>query len=508
MTPTCTLRKALSDKKLLGQILAGPSWLPWRTLLLAAMGEPLTEPERAIFTQLTKRDHEPVERVEEFIAVIGRRGGKSRAISVLATYLAGLCKYPQLVKGETGVLLIIAPDQRQAQIVLDYCESNFRSSTILAQLVASRTSDTITLTNKLSIEVRAANFRKLRGPTFIGCIADECAFWFSDDSNSSNPDTEILGAVRPGLATTNGPLFMISSPYARRGELYRAWDQHFGKPGPILVAQAETRVMNAQLSQGVITRAYDRDPVAASAEYGAQFRSDLEAYINIEAVKACMPSGIFERARQFGAYQYSAFADLASGSGSGDSAAIAIGHNEVQREVCVLDAVREVRPPFSPEIVTQEFAELLKSYGLTTVIGDRFAGGWVAEQFGKFGIVYRAIAEPKSQLYSCLLSVINSRRCDLLDNKRLLSQLTALERRTSRGGGRDQIDHLPGGHDDVANAVAGVITHLLTKGKFNFWALADLSPGQSSKEPQQQTMEDWRRLRRNLYYASGGTIQI
>ena len=35
-----------------------------------------------------------------------------------------------------------------------------------------------------------------------------------------------------------------------------------------------------------------------------------------------------------------------------------------------------------------------------------------------------------------------------------LAQLCGLERRTARGG-RDSIDHAPGGHDDLANAVAG-----------------------------------------------------
>ncbi len=34
--------------------------------------------------------------------------------------------------------------------------------------------------------------------------------------------------------------------------------------------------------------------------------------------------------------------------------------------------------------------------------------------------------------------------------------IVGLERRTSRGG-RDSIDHGPGGHDDLANAVAGVL---------------------------------------------------
>jgi hypothetical protein len=55
MRPRITLRRALTDPKLLGNVLHGPSWLPWRSILLAAMGEKLTPNERTIFTELTKR---------------------------------------------------------------------------------------------------------------------------------------------------------------------------------------------------------------------------------------------------------------------------------------------------------------------------------------------------------------------------------------------------------------------------------------------------------------------
>ena len=37
------LRDALGDKNLLGKALPGPSWHTWRTILLATMGEPLTD---------------------------------------------------------------------------------------------------------------------------------------------------------------------------------------------------------------------------------------------------------------------------------------------------------------------------------------------------------------------------------------------------------------------------------------------------------------------------------
>src|ERR1039458_1694345 len=179
MKPTVTIRKALADPQLLGSVLAGESWSAWRTLLIAGMGEALTDDERAIFTKLTGREREPGQRVEELCAVVGRRGGKSRAMSVLAAYISGLCEHP-LVRGETGVCLLIAPDQRQAKIALEYCAAAFEQSPILGQLIQSRTGDTLELTNGTSVEVRAASFRRLRGPTYISVIAAEAAFWYSD----------------------------------------------------------------------------------------------------------------------------------------------------------------------------------------------------------------------------------------------------------------------------------------------------------------------------------------
>jgi hypothetical protein len=64
MIPRVPLREALSDPNLLGTAITGDSWRSWRTLLIAAMGEPLTEDERATFRALTGRDREPLQRVD------------------------------------------------------------------------------------------------------------------------------------------------------------------------------------------------------------------------------------------------------------------------------------------------------------------------------------------------------------------------------------------------------------------------------------------------------------
>ena len=88
-----------------------------------------------------------------------------------------------------------------------------------------------------------------------------------------------------------------------------------------------------------------------------------------------------------------------------------------------------------------------------------YAGLWPAARFAEHGIAFEQSARPKSDLYCDLLPLLNAKRVELLDNPRLAAQLVGLERRTARSG-RDTVDHSPGGHDDLANVVAGVLVGL------------------------------------------------
>jgi hypothetical protein len=451
MKPAITMRAALSDPALLGATLGGPSWLAWRVLLIAAMGEPLLADELALFTRLTGRTEPPAQRVEEFLAVAGRRGGKSRAMAALAAYIAGLCDHRHvLAPGEKPMLLAIAPDQRQARIDLDYAEGVFLATPIMKQLVKNRTADSLELKNGVAIEVRAASFRRLRGVTCLAVLADEASFWHSDEA-SSNADTEILNAVRPSLATTGGLLAVISSPYAKRGEVWSTYRAHFGPDGDpqILVAQGASREFNPSLSERVVERALERDRAAATAEYLALFRDDIESFVSIEIVEACVERGVPVRPPLSG-IQYRAFVDMSGGVS--DSATLAISHSEGER--VVIDATREVKAPHSPEGVVDSFAETLRHYRVSTVRGDKYAGEWPREQFRKRGIGYEPADKSRSDLYRDLLPMLTSGLITLPDNPRLVSQISQLERRTSRTG-RDIIDHAPGASDDVANAAAG-----------------------------------------------------
>lgn len=135
-------------------------------------------------------------------------------------------------------------------------------------------------------------------------------------------------------------------------------------------------------------------------------------------------------------------------------------------------SAREVRPHFNPEVTVSEFAALMKTYRIHSVSGDRYAGEWVSSQFRKAGIHYQAADRAKSDLYRDLLPLINSGAVALLENERMVSQLIALERRAGRSG-KDVIDHPPGAHDDLANAVAGAVVMVGTNAG-RFWATDDL----------------------------------
>jgi hypothetical protein len=167
---------------------------------------------------------------------------------------------------------------------------------------------------------------------------------------------------------------------------------------------------------------------------------------------SCVDSGTFERPPLPG-LRYVAFTDPSGGAS--DSFTIAVAHKDA--DTLFLDCIREVRPPFSPEAVIGEFAQLCKTYRINKVVGDRYAGEFPRELFRKFGISYELSAAPKSDLYRDTLPLINSRRVALLDHNKMVNQFIGLERRTARSG-RDSIDHAPGAKDDICNAVAGALT--------------------------------------------------
>jgi hypothetical protein len=222
--------------------------------------------------------------------------------------------------------------------------------------------------------------------------------------------------------------------------------------------------MNPSLDERVVQRAMQNDRAAAMAEYGAEFRSDICNFVDRDIIEANVMSGV-RALMPSNATTYRAFCDPSGGSS--DSFTLAIAHYDGKKETCIIDAIREIVPPFSPEAAVAELSQLMKSFHVTRVVGDRYAGLWPTEGFSRHGITYEPSAMTKSELYGALLPLLNSGRIELVDHAKLVTQLASLERRTGRGS-RDSIDHPTGQHDDCANCVAGAAAITVAQSGYNF----------------------------------------
>ena len=105
----------------------------------------------------------------------------------------------------------------------------------------------------------------------------------------------------------------------------------------------------------------------------------------------------------------------------------------------------------------------MRSYGISSVVGDKYAGEWVSAEFRDANISYKSSELNKSELYLELLPILTQGTAELPDQSKMINQITGLERRT-RSSGKDLVDHYPGGHDDLANAIAGVCVMAIKRG--------------------------------------------
>jgi phage terminase large subunit-like protein len=116
----------------------------------------------------------------------------------VAVYEAAFKDYTdRLAPGEVATVMVIAQDRKQDRNVMRYITGLLHSNSMMEQLILREQQESIELTNRTVIEAQSASSRSVRGYTVACVIADEIAFWRSDES--ANPDTEIISALRPAI---------------------------------------------------------------------------------------------------------------------------------------------------------------------------------------------------------------------------------------------------------------------------------------------------------------------
>ena len=252
--------------------------------------------------------------MREVWLVVGRRGGKDSFASALAAYHAAGIDYGGILRpGEKVSVQCLAADRRQARIILNYTRGYFVRKPLLSAMVENDTTEGFDLSNECEIRVFTNNVASVRGVACALVILDECAFYQDADSSSANA-AEVYNSAIPSLATADGMLIGISTPYRKSGLLYDKYSKHFGKNDPdVLVIQAPSLALNPTLNRSFIEEQLELDPEANSSEWNAVFRSDIGSLVDPAIARELTMRGRYELPPMEGV-TYTAFTDPSGGS--------------------------------------------------------------------------------------------------------------------------------------------------------------------------------------------------
>jgi hypothetical protein len=262
--------------------------------------------------------------------------------------------------------------------------------------------------------------------------------------------------------------------------------------------------MNRKLPQQVIDKALSEDSYKASAEYLGRWREDLSDFVPLDVIEACTEFNVRERPPQPNV-QHLAYCDPAGGTGS-DSFTLAIAHREPDSIGTVhLDLLRERKPRFVPADVVREFADVLKSYKISEIQGDKFAGGFHSDEWARNNITFKACENTTSENYLHALPMLLNGRARLLDNAALRGQLASLERRVTPAS-REIVSHpqVASAHDDLATAACGALVAAGDRLGYNS-AYATWIEGAGNNRDDAAA---WQRMRTAFYIGSGGRIRL
>ena len=312
--------------------------------------EPLAADERALVKQITERTRAAgeargaVNRGRQALGQVDHRGADRGVGDVLPHIsIAGAWRSGRVY----GHRLRQAAGARNQAVVLGL----LRSHPSLEALDPEGHARSDLATNGQCIEIHTCSFKSVRGFTLIGAALDELAFWESEDRRRQITRCSWRSArpPRPFPKRSSSASLPHTAGRANCGaSTKKLADDDSDR---VLVVNAATRTLNpTSIKHSSIRRT--RDPVAADAEFGGEWRREVEAFLPLDVFQAARIPDQYEIPFNTG-MRYIAFVDPAGGNG-GDSFTLAIAHGDRKRRV-VLDVLREVRRRFALRRSTRSF---------------------------------------------------------------------------------------------------------------------------------------------------------
>ena len=211
------------DPKVFGQHFKGGTFDAWLAFLAALFALPMTAEQLAIYRKHTGRTDPPTQPAKEAWLVVGRRGGKSFILAVIAVFLACFKDWRgHLAAGEHGTLMIIAEDRKQCRAIMRFIRGLLHGAPMLRRTIVNETTKSVTLKNRIVIEVHLLASAAREDIRRSAASGRESACGQATICRP-NPTSRCSTHIRPGMATIpDAMLLCASSPHGQRGALWDA----------------------------------------------------------------------------------------------------------------------------------------------------------------------------------------------------------------------------------------------------------------------------------------------
>jgi hypothetical protein len=432
-----------------------PSSPAWRAVVRAIYGAPLIDDDRALFLQLSGGREPPDGGADEFLAVAGRRGGKSETIARLAVFEAIHGGHQlALAPGQLGLIPIISPLREQSGEVIRYVKGLCKLSEVAPYVAADR-ADSVEFRSGVVVAVMTADSVNVSGPTVVMAIREEWAKHPGDEA--AVPDREIDNSLRPALAPVEGAprrrLIGITSAYIQEGLAFETDEAHFGKPdAPVLVVRGPSHVFNQNLNRAWLERERKRvgESVFAREYLGIWQPSIVDGWFG-DFVDLCVDKGReilpFDRRRTYFGAIDAAF--------RGDGFTTAICHRERNAQgkpITICDGVwqwkGEKGEPLPVALTVSRSANIIKEYR-ARCWADQFSLDPLKEMYRERGVHLLEApwtAQTKPARFRRVRDAMVDGLLRLPDDRDLLREFYSIRGRLLRSGG--EAIEARSGHDD------------------------------------------------------------
>lgn len=407
--------------------------------------------------ELTTKQNGSRHQYRELWARVGRRGRKSFTMALVAIFEAAFGGHERFIlDGEQGLIAVVSKDTAGSTLVARFCELHANALGIPASWSSIGSVRVLNLEGfPFGIACFPCNAKAPRGFAMPVVIADEIAFWTTDDE-SAQADDAVLGAIKPAMAQfPDSKLLAISSAFGKEGRHYATIEANLGdsceeqhveyRDADALAVQGPTWEWNPEITEAR-THQLEKEKKTHAREYASECGDTVSAAFESADVAGCFgrePIGAVE----------GLFFCIDASSLRGDAFAFIAGSTRRGGGVHVHeingwsdDQLRGLR---MTEVV-DTLAARAKENGIHEIFGDQREEASLTAMFAERGIHFRSLpwSEPsKDDAVMTLRRLMRDHQLTITEHPRMRSELMSMKAKLQPSG---RVKYLSNGLDFVS----------------------------------------------------------